>query len=202
MATSRVSRRLFWMLALSLALSALAGAAVADDRVDLLLQRVDEQDRQIQALRQELNELRSETAPQQHQQQQEQAQAEGDKKSREEWGRQAEESEVPTDYVNPAIQVDLAGQINQAINFAGDGERTKAYFVDKYGLWILLAPPRQGFNLLVWIVPFAGLAAGLVVLAVLVRRWTRRPAGGAATPVAVDEAMRARIHREISEMNR
>ena len=96
----------------------------------------------------------------------------------------------------------MRGIIRERLAAGETPEQVKAYFVDKYGLWILLAPPRQGFNLLVWIVPFAGLGAGLVVLAFLVRRWTRRPAGGAAAPaVAVDEAMKARIHREMNEMN-
>jgi cytochrome c-type biogenesis protein CcmH len=86
---------------------------------------------------------------------------------------------------------------------AGDTpEQVKAYFVDKYGLWILLAPPRQGFNLLVWVVPFAGLGIGLVLVAVLVRRWSRqaRTAGPPAGPV--DPAMHERIKREMSEPDR
>jgi hypothetical protein len=120
MDTTRVSYFCLLSLALNIALSTLAGAAIAQDRVDLLLQRVEEQDRQIEALRQELNALRAETAPP----------PEEDQSTREEWGRQAEESEVPTDYDSPAIRVELAGQINQAMNFAGDGDETKAYFVD------------------------------------------------------------------------
>ncbi len=85
---------------------------------------------------------------------------------------------------------------------AGDTpEQVKAYFVEKYGLWILLSPPRQGFNLLVWVVPFAGLGLGLVLVAVLVRRWSRRPAAAASAeePARVDSAMHERIRREMSE---
>ena len=83
---------------------------------------------------------------------------------------------------------------------AGDTpEQVKAYFVEKYGLWILLSPPRQGFNLLVWVVPFVGLGLGLVLVALLVRRWSRRPGAAEETEAPVDPAMRERIRREISE---
>ncbi len=76
-------------------------------------------------------------------------------------------------------------------------EQVRAYFVEKYGTWILLSPPRQGFNLLVWVVPFAGLGLGLVLVLIVVRRWSRRPAAPAAPPL--DPAMRARIRREMAE---
>jgi len=76
-------------------------------------------------------------------------------------------------------------------------EQVRAYFVEKYGNWILLSPPRQGFNLLVWVVPFAGLGLGLVLVLLVVRRWSRHPAPAQTPPI--DPAMRARIRREIVE---
>jgi cytochrome c-type biogenesis protein CcmH len=74
-----------------------------------------------------------------------------------------------------------------------------AYFVEKYGDWILLSPPKSGFTLLVWVVPFVGLGIGLVLVAVVVRRWSRRPQG--AAPSQLDPAVRERIRREMSEMD-
>ena len=69
------------------------------------------------------------------------------------------------------------------------------YFVDRYGEWILLSPRRRGFNLLVWFAPLAAVAVGLAIVAVLVRRWTRRPASEGTVP-SLDPAMRERIRRE------
>ena len=62
------------------------------------------------------------------------------------------------------------------------------YFVDKYGEWILLSPRRSGFNLLLWGVPIAAIAVGLIVFALLLRRWTSR-ARATMTLSAVDAAM-------------
>jgi len=51
----------------------------------------------------------------------------------------------------------------------------KAYFVSKYGEWILLAPPASGFTLLVYALPLAALLLGAAVVFFAVRRWTGPP---------------------------
>src|SRR3989442_12874280 len=60
------------------------------------------------------------------------------------------------------------------------GERpaeVRQYFVDRYGEGILLSPPRRGFNLLVWLVPFAAAARRRPALRVFVWAWGRAPPG-------------------------
>ena len=95
---------------------------------------------------------------------------------------------------------EMAGQMRAIIRerlAAGESpDEVQQYFVQRYGEWILLSPPRRGFNLLVWLLPLVFVIAGLVVVALLVRQWTRRPRG-AADPVAVDQAMSERIRREM-----
>jgi cytochrome c-type biogenesis protein CcmH len=51
----------------------------------------------------------------------------------------------------------------------------KAYFISKYGEWILLEPPAHGINIFVYALPLLVIAAGLGVIVVAVRKWTQPP---------------------------
>ena len=55
-------------------------------------------------------------------------------------------------------------------------EEVMQYFVSKYGEWVLLEPPKKGFNLVVWWLPVLGLLGGGIVLGVAFRSWL--PGGG------------------------
>ncbi len=108
---ARNGRRLVMIASLALVLS---GHAAAEDRIDELIERLEQQDREIAALREEVNELRLIVPP-----------------PPEHPEYRKEDGEEPlTEYVNPDIRLDIAGQVNPALNVAGDGRSTKAYFVD------------------------------------------------------------------------
>jgi cytochrome c-type biogenesis protein CcmH len=55
-------------------------------------------------------------------------------------------------------------------------DEIKAYFVSRYGDWILLAPPAHGINLLVYILPVVLLAAGGFFVYRTAKSWTNAAA--------------------------
>jgi cytochrome c-type biogenesis protein CcmH len=59
-------------------------------------------------------------------------------------------------------------------------DEVRAYFVDKYGEWILLAPRAEGLNLIVYLVPFVAVLVGGVVVWRTVRKWTAAPPSSTA----------------------
>jgi cytochrome c-type biogenesis protein CcmH len=68
-------------------------------------------------------------------------------------------------------------------------DEVKAYFVARYGEWILMEPEARGFNLLVYVLPFVGLLAGAGVLVLAVRRWTRTSPGDPSTAAVTSDAV-------------
>ncbi len=59
-----------------------------------------------------------------------------------------------------------------------------ASFVNQYGASVLRHDPNSFF----WLIPYVGLALGLVILGFIVRRWARRPRPAtAAGPAAEDD---------------
>jgi cytochrome c-type biogenesis protein CcmH len=94
----------------------------------------------------------------------------------------------------------MAGQMRAIVRerlAAGETPaQVRQYFVTLYGNWILLAPPRRGFTLLVWLAPLAAVLVGVIAVGLLLRRWTSRPR---PAPAPVDPAMRERIRREMEQ---
>jgi len=80
-----------------------------------------------------------------------------------------------------------------------DEEQVISYFEASYGEFIRLEPTTEGWNLLVWVLPGAALAAGAGWLA-----WTlRRPGAAPAAPAAltpVDPELRPYVARVLAEV--
>ena len=64
-------------------------------------------------------------------------------------------------------------------------DEVRQYFVDRYGEWILLQPRATGFNMLVYVLPWLLVAAGIAVIVLMVRRWTRPLPAEAAAQASV-----------------
>ena len=64
--------------------------------------------------------------------------------------------------------------IRQQLSAGKNPQQIKDFFVSKYGEWVLLAPTTQGFSLLVWVLPFVVLIAGVASGLWFIRRWSTK----------------------------
>ena len=70
---------------------------------------------------------------------------------------------------------------------------------DQWGEVIRAAPPSEGAGLLAWVLPGLAVAAGLVTIAFLLRRWSRRKRS-MPLPAPVSAAERSRLDQELARL--
>lgn len=85
------------------------------------------------------------------------------------------------------------------------------YFVDISGEAVLAAPPKKGFALTAWLLPFFVVVNGAVLIIALTRRWARRGVADAHSMMSHEAAAPPvlpssdpylhRLHRELKEFN-
>ena len=96
---------------------------------------------------------------------------------------------------NSPISVQMRSEIQRQIESGRSETEILSYFQERYGDWILLEPPKRGLHLLVWLLPLIAGATGLLVLILLVRRWTR----ASREPIQVDDEERRRVREALTE---
>lgn len=67
---------------------------------------------------------------------------------------------------------DMRALVREQLRAGKTPEEVKAYFVGRYGEWILLEPRMTGLNILLYVFPVVLVLAGLALVAVLVRKWS------------------------------
>ena len=78
-------------------------------------------------------------------------------------------------------------------------EEIRAYFLSRYGDYILMQPPTRGINWLIWVAPFLLLLGGGLFLYKEVTHWVRDtpPPTSETPPPPLDNESRQRIEREL-----
>ena len=78
---------------------------------------------------------------------------------------------------------DITNQVRQQIEASWTDRQIEQFYVDRYGSWILLDPPRTGGQLLLWAIPLVAVTGGVIAVVSLLepsKRRTRLTAASAA----------------------
>ena len=75
---------------------------------------------------------------------------------------------------------DMRAIIREQLAAGKTPDEVKAFFMERYGEWVMLAPPPHGFNLVVYIAPVLMLLGGGAFVYFKAKSLTRAGAGNAA----------------------
>lgn len=81
-------------------------------------------------------------------------------------GESIQESPAP-------LAAEMRGVVREQLAAGRSSDQVKAYFVSKYGEWILLKPQAHGVNLAVYLLPLMLIVGGAVLIWVQTKRWMR-----------------------------
>jgi cytochrome c-type biogenesis protein CcmH len=94
------------------------------------------------------------------------------------------------------LATQMRATIGQELRSGRSPTQIRAEFASAYGEWILLAPPKRGIDMAVWLAPLVLLVGGVVISVVAVRRWTAdAPAEG--RPGVADEPEMSEADRHL-----
>ncbi|HUP19989.1 MAG TPA: cytochrome c-type biogenesis protein [Gemmatimonadota bacterium] len=94
---------------------------------------------------------------------------------------------------------DMQRKVREMVAQGSSDEEIVEYFVDRFGPYILLTPPRRGFNLTAYLIPFLAVVAGGVGVLWAAHRWRRTGPPSPPPPPSPESPYHARLERELEE---
>ncbi len=99
---------------------------------------------------------------------------------------------------NATLAIQMRDIIRERLIAGENADEIRAYFVSRYGDYIVFKPRFRGINMLLWGGPFILLLIGGIFLSRALRRWTTQKVEDAPEPLApIDEKQRERIEAEL-----
>jgi cytochrome c-type biogenesis protein CcmH len=109
---------------------------------------------------------------------------------------------TPLDVCPTQACADWREVIRQQLSEGRTEEEIQTYFVEQYGDRVLAAPPRRGFNWLVWLGPVVGVLVGLLFFGrymVGLRRPAETMTAGPVEPMVQQDDYMSRLEQELQE---
>ena len=111
--------------------------------------------------------------------------------------------ESTLDTSNAPVAIRMKEIIRERIAQGRTKSEIKAELVAQFGTGVLATPPKEGLDLLAWVLPLVGLAVGAAAVGVLAWRWSRRKdddGDGGAQPAEpeLDAELERRVDRELA----
>ncbi len=72
------------------------------------------------------------------------------------------------------VSVNMRNKTKELLEDGKSKKEVLAYFQERYGDWILLAPPKQGVYLLVWLLPILAAIIGVLILGFVIKNWLQK----------------------------
>ena len=102
-----------------------------------------------------------------------------------------------------ASREEMTTLIEQKLAQGQSAEQIIQSFVNQYGEQVLASPPKRGFNLVAWVLPFAAILGGGGVIYFALEAWVRRGSGHQTDTVTEaeegDEEYQRRLEKELAE---
>ena len=98
-------------------------------------------------------------------------------------------------HVGCTTSTSMLKEVDQGLQRGDSEDAITQAFVQEFGTKVYAEPPKSGFSLVAWSMPFVYLAVGAMLVIFLITRWRKRPAAVAATSganVSAETLARAR----------
>ena len=99
----------------------------------------------------------------------------------------------------------MATLIEQTLARGQSEEQIIQFFVAQYGEQVLAAPPKRGFNLMAWTLPFTAILFGGMVICTALKKWVRREVHSRTADIAEacesDEKYQHQLEQELERFD-